>query len=171
MSMRRTWTVFLLGASLAGATTASAQNTPPTQAPSRETAAQERKGESRQVAREYEMQARANPTDATPKARAAELYETMGDLTAAKTAATEALTRDANNVDALQLLGRIAARQQDWDAAVVQFRRAAFLDPANAAAQLDLGQALEQLGDRDGSDAAYAAYRALLGPPALPASE
>jgi Flp pilus assembly protein TadD len=129
------------------------------------------KGESRTAAREYEAQARANSSDPAPKVRAAMIYEAMSDLVAANTAANEALDLDANNVDALLVLGRIAARQQQWDTAVVRFRRATVVKPDNAAAQLDLGQALEKIGDREGSEVAYATYRTLRGLPPLPLDE
>lgn len=166
MSMRRKLVPVLLGMFLACATDAFGQDEAPVQSGERATATQERKGESRKVARDYEIQARANPMDPKPKVRAAELYETIGDLTAATTAANEALKRDGNNVDALLVLGRIAARQQDWGTAVQHFRRAVILNPENAAAQLDLGQALEQIGDQEGADAAYLKFRTLSGPSA-----
>lgn len=129
------------------------------------------KGESRAAAREYEVQARAAPADPAPKVRAAQIYEVTGDLVAAETAASEALKLDANNIDALLVLGRIAARQQQWDAAAAYSRRATVVEPDNAAAQLDLGQALEKLGDLEGSDIAYAAFRTLRGLPPLPPNE
>jgi Flp pilus assembly protein TadD len=76
-------------------------------------------------------------------------------------AASEALAREANHVEAIQVLARLAAREENWGEAVVHLRRAAQLEPNNAATQLALGQALEKIGDQSGSDAAYAAYRSL----------
>lgn len=125
------------------------------------------KGESRAAARAYEVQARAAPADPAPKIRAALIYETTGDLVAAETAANEALELDGNNVDALLVLGRIAARQQQWDSAAAYFRRATAVRPDHAEAQLNLGQALEKMGDLEGSDNAYATYRTLRGLPPL----
>jgi Flp pilus assembly protein TadD len=129
------------------------------------------KGESRAVAREYEVQARSDPADPAPKVRAALIYESVGDLVAADTAAREALKLDVNSVDALLVLGRIAVRQQEWSAAAAYFRQVAALKPNHAAAQLDLGQALEKTGDPKGSDDAYATYRSLRGLPPLQSNE
>ena len=124
----------------------------------------------RAVARQQEMEAREQPGKAAPKVMAARAYEAIGDLDAARTAATEALARETNNIDAMQLLARLAAREENWGEALAHLRRAALLEPNNATTQLALGQALEKLGDRAGSDAAYAAYRATEGMKPVPIS-
>jgi tetratricopeptide (TPR) repeat protein len=117
----------------------------------------------RAVARAQELEALKQPTKAAPKVRAALAYESTGDVQAARTAANEALGREANNVEAMQVLARLETREENWGEGVAHLRRAAQLEPNNAATQLALGQALEKLGDQAESDAAYAAYRSLQG--------
>jgi Flp pilus assembly protein TadD len=113
----------------------------------------------RVVAREQEIEARKQPKRAGPKVRAAKAYEATGDVQASRAAATEALAREGSNIEAMQVLARLAAREGNWVEAVAQLRKAAQLEPNNASTQLALGQALEKIGDQSGSDAAYAAYR------------
>jgi Flp pilus assembly protein TadD len=122
----------------------------------------------REVARQQELEARKQPKKAAPKVKAARAYEATGDVEASRAAASEALAREGNNVEAMQVLARLAAREENWEVAVTQLRRAAQLDPNNAQTQLALGQALEKLGDQAGSDAAYSAFRFLKEMKAVP---
>jgi len=124
----------------------------------------------REVARAQELEARKLPKKAAPKVKAARAYEATGDLQASRTAASEALAREGNNVEAMQVLARLAVREENWGEAAAHLRRAAQLDPNNAATQLALGQALGKIGDQEGSDAAYAAYRSLQGMKPMPKS-
>lgn len=126
-----------------------------------------RAGEGYQVVREFELQSAQAPSDPAPKVRAARVYEGLGDLAAATAAAEEALALDPYNAEALATLGRMAAREGAWEASAAHLRRAAASDPNNPSIQLDLGNALQQLGDQAGADAAYIAYRSLVGLPRL----
>jgi chemotaxis methyl-accepting protein methylase len=59
--------------------------------------------------------------------------------------------------------GEAAMGAGDYAAAVIAFRKAAFLDPDQPVAHLSLGLALEATGDRAASQRAYAAARAAVG--------
>lgn len=128
-----------------------------------------RDGEGYRVLRVFDAQARQAPNDPAPHVRAAKVYERLGDVPAASASATEALALDGSNAEALALLGRLAAREADWETAAHYLRRAVTSNPTSPSAQLALGGALEHLGDKTGSDTAYATYRSLVGLPQLDA--
>lgn len=117
----------------------------------------------RAVARQQELEARKQPRKAAPKVKAARAYEATGDIEASRNAALEALAREDSNVEAMQVLARLAAREENWGEAAAHLRRAASLEPNNASTQLALGQALEKIGDHAESNVALAAYRSLRG--------
>jgi Flp pilus assembly protein TadD len=119
--------------------------------------------DARAAARHAEVNANKQPRKASFKVQAAKAYELTGDVNSSRTAANEALEREPNNVEAMQVLARLSAREENWGDAVALLRRAAQIDPNNASTQLALGQALEKVGDQSGSDAAYATYQSLRG--------
>lgn len=120
-------------------------------------------GRSHEAARLLEEQVRREPGNKAAKARVAEVYETQGDLAAAKQAAREAAAGDAPSPEALAVLGRIAAREGDWATAVVHWRNVINAKPNDAAARLDYANALEHVGDAAGANNEYAIYRSLVG--------
>ena len=130
-----------------------------------------RNGRGREAARDLETQTRRAPGNKTLKTRAARVYETLGDLPAAKEAAAEALTGTAPDPAAHAVLGRIAAREGDWAAAVGHFRNAVLAQPNDAALHLDYGNALEHIGDQAGADAEHARYRSLAGMKPAPVND
>lgn len=125
-------------------------------------------GRSAEAARLLEEQARRNPGDRAIKARVAAVYESQGDLTAAKAAAQQAASGDTPSPGGLAVLGRIAAREGDWANAVVHWRSVVNAKPTDAAAHLDYANALEHIGDVGGADTEYATYRSLIGLAPLP---
>ncbi len=56
-------------------------------------------------------------------------------------------------------MGQEAIAAGDFDAAIVAFRKCAFLTPHDPVAQLHLGLALEAAGDESSAQRAYAAAR------------
>ncbi len=125
-------------------------------------------GRSHEAARLLEEHARRAPGNKAAKARVAEVYESQGDLTAAKQAAREAVAGDAPAPEALAVLGRIAAREGDWANAVVHWRNVINVTPNDAAARLDYANALEHIGDAAGANNEYAIYRSLVGMAPIP---
>jgi Flp pilus assembly protein TadD len=125
-------------------------------------------GRSAEAARLLEESARRTPGNKSIKARVAEVYESQGDLAAAKQAAREAMAGDAQSPEALGVLGRIAAREADWAKAVVYSRSLISVTPNNALAHLDYANALEHVGDAAAADNEYAIFRSLSGMPPLP---
>jgi Flp pilus assembly protein TadD len=125
-------------------------------------------GRSIEAARLLEEHARRAPGNKSLKVRAAQVYESQGDLTAAKEAARQAAAGDAPSPDALAVLGRIAAREGDWSNAVALWRRVVGASPNNAAAHLDYANALDHVGDAAGANSEYAIYRSLAGMTPIP---
>jgi Flp pilus assembly protein TadD len=138
----------------------SAPTAPPTEAAVKELMSA---GRATEAARLLEEHSRRAPGDKRARARAAEVYESQGDLTAAKHAAREALAGDAPSPEAFAVLGRIAAREGDWAAAVNHWRNVVNAKPNDAAAHLDYANALEHVGDAAGANNEYAIYRSLVG--------
>jgi predicted O-linked N-acetylglucosamine transferase (SPINDLY family) len=80
-------------------------------------------------------------------------HHEAGRLDAARAAYREVLRHDAGNVDCLHFLGFIAYQQMRHDEAIELISRALALNPANARAQQNLGNAYQALG-RHGEAAA-----------------
>jgi chemotaxis protein methyltransferase CheR len=88
---------------------------------------------------------------------------------------THGSTADSQSNDQVAMLEKMAqdaVAMGDYDAAVVAFRKCAYLKPHDAVAQLHLGLALEASGDQSSAQRAFAAARRALveaGPDASPA--
>jgi Flp pilus assembly protein TadD len=160
-----------VAAGVAAFTAHAQQSAAPTPSTVTETAVQRqiKAGRISEAAAALEREALRTPRDPKIRIRAAKLHEARGDLTAATRAATEALALDANNTEASAILGRIAAREQDWGAAVAHWRRVVLAEPNNAAARLDYANALQHIGDQASADAEHARFRELVGLPPVAA--
>jgi Flp pilus assembly protein TadD len=117
-----------------------------------------RKGRYRLAVVHYQRLLRESPDNAGYRALLAESYEREGYPDLAAQQASRSLAVDRNNVDALLVLGRLRARQEDWSAARGYFERASQADRDNSMAWAGLGQALTMLGDSKGAEAASARY-------------
>lgn len=65
---------------------------------------------------------------------------------------------DIGGVDLLLLWAKLAVLGEDWLAARDRYLEVLALTPSIAGAYLGLGQALQELGDTEGADAAFAGY-------------
>ena len=72
---------------------------------------------------------------------------------------TSAESRSTSPAELLARVGQEAIAAGDFDAAIVAFRKCAFLTPHDPVAQLHLGLALEAAGDESSAQRAYAAAR------------
>ncbi|WP_444902554.1 tetratricopeptide repeat protein [Microbulbifer sp. SSSA007] len=70
------------------------------------------------------------------------------------------LDRDAENVEGWLLMGSLWRAWGQWQQALEAYDLAVAVDPGRAEIHLRRGQALEQLGQQDKADQAYAQYRA-----------
>ena len=89
-----------------------------------------------------------------------QLAETYAALRRFDDAAAEAAQIDPNasGIDLLLLKARLAARAGDWTSVRDHCIQVIARDPNHAGAYLQLGQALQELGDMAGADAAFGAY-------------
>lgn len=78
-----------------------------------------------------------------------------GQLTEAEALYRQVLSAQPGNVDAMSLLGTLAARTGRQELAVELFRRAIAINPTVAEYHMHLGQALHEMGKFDGAAAAY----------------
>lgn len=74
-----------------------------------------------------------------------------GQFKAARDTLASALKKDAKSVEALALLGRIAALQQDYDASLDAFKKAVVLAPRRDDLLFDLGNMLAMADDLTGA--------------------
>lgn len=89
-------------------------------------------------------------------ARARALLQT-GDLATAEEAVWPTLTANANDLNALEILGEIRIRAQRYAEAETLFRRILQLDPNSPFAHKNLAEALRLQGKREAAQAEYAA--------------
>jgi Flp pilus assembly protein TadD len=92
----------------------------------------------------------------------AESYFQLGELDKAASLATGvAESSKGRSTDAWLLIARIERRNDNFEGARAAASKAILASPTRAEAYLLLGQALDQLGDGNGADGAYATYRLL----------
>jgi len=120
------------------------------------------RGQYRQAVVHYQRLLRDDPDQAAYRAQLAKSYELNNHLDLAEQHASEALASDRKNVEALMIMGRLSARQEDWQSSKDYFERAVRADNKKSLAWAGLGQALISLGDRDGAEAASAEYMKLV---------
>ena len=95
----------------------------------------------------FEQAVRLEPKNIIARRSLAEIDESTGDLDAAKSRYQAILADQPEAAWAMFALGRIAFRQQDYEAAVENLRRASEAAPQNANYRLSLARAENQLGN------------------------
>jgi len=115
-------------------------------------------GQPNRAIAEYRKVLREDPRDDAAQAGLATSYETTGRLDKARQHAEAALKRNPGNVEALRVMGRLHAREQNWIKARDAYKQALKADADNPSALLGLGNALHYLGDEAGADAAFDEY-------------
>ena len=96
-----------------------------------------------------------DPTNAAYQAHLGHAARELGDLQEAEAAYLRALAIDDRAGDALNGLGVVLVQTRRAPEAVSRLERAVALEPAFVEAQLNLGIARQEVGDRDGARAAY----------------
>lgn len=111
----------------------------------------------------YQRLLHERPADIGYRTRLAESYEVSGNLELAQEHASAVLQKQSRNSEALMVMGRTHGRQGEWGDAKAFYERAVQADKNNAAAHLNLGQALMQLGNDQEAEAQFTEYRRLTG--------
>lgn len=116
------------------------------------------RGQYRQAVVHYQRLLRDDPDNAAYRTQLAESYELNNHLDLAEQHASQALASDRKNVEALLVMGRLRARQENWQVAKDYFERAVKADNKNPLAWAGLSQSSIELGDLGGAEAASAEY-------------
>ena len=87
----------------------------------------------------------------------AQTYYRLGELDQAAAEATQT-DPTAGGSELVILQAQLAASESDWASARDRYAGAIRMVPDNAEAYLGLGQALQELGDQAGADAAFQGY-------------
>jgi tetratricopeptide (TPR) repeat protein len=96
-----------------------------------------------------------DPTNAAYQVHLGHAARELGDLQAAEASYLRALAIDPRTPDALNGLGVVLVQTRRADQAVSRLEEAVALEPAFVEAQLNLGIARQEIGDRAGARAAY----------------
>ena len=99
--------------------------------------------------RAYAAAAKFDPKDARPHLAAGGVQERQGNLPAAEAEFQKALELEPDSAEALDGLVRAYTQGRRWEQAEGALRRLLKLEPANAAAHVQLGRVLMQLGRKD----------------------
>ncbi len=122
-----------------------------------------KKGSHHQAMVDYHRALRDTPGNTEVLMGLADSYYRLGQRDKALEYAQQIPASDQQHrYNALLLMGRIASRDQDWRQAKQHYKQA-LARQKTGPALLGLAQALSQLGDTKGSEAAYADYRRLQG--------
>jgi Flp pilus assembly protein TadD len=97
----------------------------------------------------YSAAERFDPKDPRPHVAAGGVLQRQGNHAAAETEFQEALALDPNSAEALEGLVRAYAQEKRWAEAEAALRQLLKLEPANAAAHVQLGRVLMELGRKD----------------------
>ncbi len=99
--------------------------------------------------RAYAEAAKFDPKDSRPHLAAGGVLERQGNLKAAEAEFYKALELDPNSAEALEDLVQIYTLGKRWVEAEAALRQLLKLEPANAAAHMQLGRVLMELGRKD----------------------
>jgi tetratricopeptide (TPR) repeat protein len=105
----------------------------------------------------FERSAELGAGEATVQARWAQYCARVGRDTEAVAAMQRALHRDGLNPLIHRAAGQVEYAARRWQASLEPLRKALSMNPRMSRAQAAIGDALLQLGDLDGAQAAYAA--------------
>jgi len=105
--------------------------------------------------REYVRAADVLTNDASAQIKAGQLLLMAGKFEDAKTRANAALALDANNVDAMVLVGNSLAGLKDLDGAIGEYQEAIALDPAKDTPYLNLGAVQIARGQTKDAEATF----------------
>ncbi|HEV2022271.1 MAG TPA: tetratricopeptide repeat protein [Terriglobales bacterium] len=97
----------------------------------------------------YAEAAKFDPKDPRPRLAAGGVLERQGNLKAAETEFQKALELDPNSAEALEGLVQVHTQGKRWAEAEAALRQLLKLEPANAAARVQLGRVLMELGRKD----------------------
>lgn len=96
-----------------------------------------------------------DPQNAKAWAQAAKLYVSLGNISEAHRAITQALKSNPYQPEFLYVQGVILAREGDWRGAVNSLARTTAIDPMESDAYYQLGLVWERLGDRSRARKAF----------------